>query len=199
VTTDGLTFSARTWIVLGLFGLLLAGLLGTLVVLIERQRELITRQTEIAEAQRVTVRNLLGAGRTVLDDAQARMPALQRGARQAGGLLRETRPLIDELNRVDVAGALAGVGALAARLAEGDRTVELIDRGNALLAATARFDTVEDIDATRDMTRESLAIQRELLALQRRSLAVLEESLAIQRETLVHTRNIDRKTGPAPP
>lgn len=191
--------SARLKLAAGLFGLLMLALLSSQVVLLLDQRRLIDRQTTIAEAQRDTVLNVLEGGRDLTGALEDRLPALRRTAGQAGALLDETRPLVQELGRFDAARALASAGALAAELAEGRRAVEAVDRVNALLREAATYDTLADIDATRGLTAESLRLQRTLLATQERALAILEESLAVQRETLVHARSIDRKTGPALP
>ncbi|MEA2496741.1 MAG: hypothetical protein QOJ29_4652, partial [Thermoleophilaceae bacterium] len=52
-----------------------------------------------------------------------------------------------------------------------------------------------DVRESRRMQEQSLDIQRQTLAIQKQSLAILLESKGIQSEALVHTRNLDNKTG----
>ena len=180
------TYPARAWVALGIFGLLMVGLLAAQLVTIVQQRDITDRQREIAQAQRDTTLGLLEDGRDLAAAVQERLPALRGTARRADGLLRSTAPLVDDLNRFDAGRALAAAGTLAAQLADQDRA----------LAAIADIDATRAIAGeTRDIAGAGLEVQRELLAIQRRTIGVLEESLAIQRETLTHVRSLDRKTG----
>ena len=81
--------------------------------------------------------------------------------------------------------------------------IEDVDATRGLVGETLAVteDTRAIAADTRDIGAEGVGLTRELTDLQRRALSILEQSLAIQRETLTHVRSLDRKTGgplPAP-
>jgi hypothetical protein len=196
---EPVTFSRTMKIVAAVFGVLMIGLLVLNNLQIGGQLAVVKQQRDFQAQADPLVRD----GRILAEDARDRLPEATRAARDAAALVRATRPLVGDLDRVDVDDVLVAVGSLAEGLNTRNRLVRLVDRSDRLVSEIDRSGVIDSTArATRrapDFMDEVLRIQRETRDLQRQSLAVQRETLAIQKEALVHIRSIDSKTGgPAP-
>ena len=191
------TFPARGWAALAIFGVLMIGLLTTQLVVLFEQRALIDHQESIAERQAErtlpilrTVDGLLGDGDT-----------LRREAARAGALVRELR----RADLPELAGLVADVLPVLRRLpglaATVERSADVLGRSY----VTQRRVLGRTGTAVR-LQREAVALQRASLRVQRETLAIQREVLGVARRTMVaaeeaaaRARSIDRKTGGSAP
>lgn len=186
------TLSRGVKITAAVFGVLMLGLLALNNIQIGGQLAIVKQQRDFQAQADPLVRD----GRILAEDLRDRLPQSKRAARDAASLVRATRPLVGDLNELDLHDVLGATGSLAQGLNSRNRLVRLVDRSDRLIGQ------IEDsrlLQRTPEALEELLRIQRETSELQRQSLAVQRETLAIQKEALVHIRSIDRKTGgPAP-
>jgi hypothetical protein len=147
-------------------------------------------------------RAIAAAGRIARALERARAP----GAIAAGG------NLADALQRSGAPAAIADTGELARSLTRGNRVGALIDRATTLTGRVSELTgralaagTVDDVDATRQLTARLELLATRLDATTRRTLDILTQSLTVQRslgavarETLRHVQSIDTRLGGAP-
>ena len=189
---EPVTLSRGLKIAAAVFGVLMIGLLALNNLQIGAQLAVVEQQRDFQAQADPLVRD----ARILAEDARARQPATERAARDAAKLVRATRPLVGDLNDVDVAEMITATGSLAQGLNSRNRLVRLVDRSDRLIG---RIEDSRLLERTPGFMEEILRIQRATRELQRQSLAVQRETLAIQKEALARIRSIDDKTGgPAP-
>ena len=189
---EPVTFSRPMKITAAVFGVLMIALLAVNNVQIGGQLRIVKQQLDFQAKNDPLVRDL----RPLAEDARESLPRAKRDARAAAALVRATRPLVGDLDQVDVADVLSATGSLAQGLSARNRLVRLVDRSDRLIA---EIESSRLLRRAPEVMEELLRIQRETRDLQRQSLAIQRETLAIQKEALVHIRSVDRKTGgPAP-
>ena len=212
---EPVTLSRGLKIAAAVFGVLMIALLALNNLQIGAQLAVVEQQRDFQAQADPLVRD----GRILAEDARDRLPEVKRAARDAAALVRAARPLVGDLNSVDVEDVLTATGSLAQGLTTRNRAVRLVDRADRLVTniqdvglidRTGRLlrefersgviaDAARAAERTPEFMDAILRIQRETRELQRQSLAVQRETLAIQKEALTHIRSIDNKTGgPAP-
>jgi predicted transcriptional regulator len=209
------TFPRWAWIAMG-------ALLGAQALMLVLNNVQIGAQLGVVKQQRdfqAQADPLVRDGRILTEDLRDRLPQTKRAARDAAALVRAARPLVGDLNSVDVEDVLTATGSLAQGLITRNRVVRLVDRSDRLVAniqdtglidrsarLLRRFEqsgVIEDAARAAQRTPEFMnrieRIQRDTLGVQRQTLAVQRELLAIQKEALERIKSIDNKTGgPAP-
>jgi hypothetical protein len=208
------SFPRAVWAMLAVVGLLQVGGILTQLVVVEDQREIVRDQLDIAERQRRDSKPLVDQAKPLVDEAKPLvhaaledLPQTRRLGRQLRRLVRETTPLVEDLNRTPVASGIRAGTQLTIDLLRADlpgavrsasalmgelRDVQLVSRSVRAADAVPRMLHVQ---------RRTLRIQLRTLRIQTRALARIETLLGVARETERHAESIDRKTGgelPAP-
>jgi hypothetical protein len=173
------------------FGVLMLGLLGVQVAMIEDQRS--TTDQQLANA----VRQTKVALDAVEDLREARLTDLSRSVRRArpATTAEQVRALSSEV--LD-----AGLPALTAEFLEQDRLRRLLVRSTAVLGEVQERDLVRRVAQAADRAPQLEALARRAVALTERLLATQVDALATAKRTEAaavqaaqSAQSIDRKTG----
>jgi hypothetical protein len=110
----------RLWMALGLFAVLMLGLLATQVVLIADQDRTVRTQRAIAQGQAARAFPLLDALQPLVRDVHGSLPQARALGRRGGRLVRETSGLVADVRSANPAAALQATIALADTLLRAD-------------------------------------------------------------------------------
>ena len=200
-------------------------LLGFQLAAIEDQRSTVDRQLANAVRQTKTALPLIKDARPLVADLNEHQPALRRFGRDAAALVRETTPLVQELDRARLPEQVQTAGALSRTLVRADvggttravrrltdtfarqrRLERLLVRANTVLGQARALDTVpkatraaELVPVQTRILRDSRRIQAQTLEMQRQALAAIRETQTIVRDVERHAESLDTKTGGTAP
>lgn len=110
----------HVYVLAGVFGTLMIGLLTLQLIMINDQRTTTDEQLAIQARQSARAIPLLDSTRPLVEEVRGALPEAQRLAERAQELTRRAGPLIDDLGDAQIDENLRAAGALAASLLDAD-------------------------------------------------------------------------------
>ena len=199
----------NTIIGLGIFGVLMIGLLMAQLALLRDQQTTTDAQLRTAVRQANASLPLLEDAQPLVEKVSRNAPAIQRLGRRTNALLTQLTPLTKDLRAARADEVVREVGALSRTLLSADlpasmraldgflgrvRETALVQR-TAQLAGVVATDIAPDVDRTRAIGEQTLRLFRESVAIQRETLAIARQTNAAAQEAARRAASIDNKTG----
>ncbi len=129
----------HVYVLAGVFGALMIGLLAVQLLMIQDQRTTTDKQLAIQARQSARAIPLLDATRPLIEDVRAGLPATQRLGERAQELAKQLEPVLDDLDDAQIDENLRAAGALAASLLDAD-VDDATRAGRALAVEVLRAD-----------------------------------------------------------